>query len=100
MMSVVGSSDATIDAIAEWCQARDLSDEGETFVHGNFRLDNIHRIGERLGFLDFENRGTGSRYQDLSRPVSDLLLTQATVMFPLDRARNCVESFLKGYKQV
>jgi len=92
--------DGTIRAIAAWCETHRHSDEGRTFQHGNFRLDNILRIGHGLGFIDFENSGTGTIYQDLSRPVSELLLTQTLVVFPRRRVTGSIAAFLRAYAAV
>jgi Ser/Thr protein kinase RdoA (MazF antagonist) len=91
-------SDEITRAIVLWNEVRHRSDTGSSFVHGNFRLDNVIKAGERLGFLDFENCGTGSPYQDLSRPVSELLLTRCVVAFPRRRTTACIDRFLAGYR--
>jgi len=89
--------DETMRAIRAWCVAHPRSDEGSAFQHGNFRLDNILRIGTRLGFIDFENSGSGTIYQDLSRPVSELLLTRSLLVFPLGRVTRSIVTFLRAY---
>jgi Ser/Thr protein kinase RdoA (MazF antagonist) len=89
--------DATTTAIAEWHDTHRHSDEGVTFLHGNVRLDNVLRVDSRLGFIDFENCGTGSLYQDLSRPVSELLLTRCLVAFPHRRTTRCLGALAEGY---
>jgi aminoglycoside phosphotransferase (APT) family kinase protein len=92
-------TDEITDAIATWHHRGGRLDAGETFLHGNFRLDNILRIDGRLGFLDFENCGTGSSYQDLSRPVSELLLTRCVAPFPHARANRWLRAFLDAYSR-
>ena len=70
------------DRIRTWHTARGPADDGDTFVHGNLRLDNVLRVDRTLALIDFENCGTGSPYQDLSRPVSELLLTRCLPIPP------------------
>lgn len=89
--------DETMRAIRAWCVAHSHSDEGRAFQHGNFRLDNILRVGDRLGFIDFENSGSGTIYQDLSRPVSELLLTRSLLVFPRGRVTRSIVTFLRAY---
>jgi Ser/Thr protein kinase RdoA (MazF antagonist) len=89
--------DETIRGIRAWRIAHPHSDEGHAFQHGNFRLDNILRVGDRLGFIDFENSGSGTIYQDLSRPVSELLLTRSLLVFPRGRVTRSIVTFLRAY---
>jgi hypothetical protein len=89
--------DETMRAIRAWRTAHSHSDEGHAFQHGNFRLDNILRVGDRLAFIDFENSGSGTIYQDLSRPVTELLLTRSLLMFPRRRVTQSIVTFLRSY---
>ena len=100
LLGAVSESDGMTDTIAAWYESHVRPDGGSSFVHGNFRLDNIQSADARLGFLDFENCGTGSSYQDLSRPVAELLLTRSLVAFPQQRVTRCIRAFLDGYAQV
>ena len=94
----VSPQDGMRREIEVWLDAHDRTDEGGTFVHGNLRLDNILQRGARLGLIDFEHSGSGSRYQDLSRPVSQLLLTRATGLFPRSVIRASLDGFLEHYQ--
>ena len=100
LLSRVKHPDGTILAIGAWRATHGHSDEGYTFQHGNFRLDNILRVGDRLAFIDFENSGSGTIYQDLSRPVSELLLTQTLIVFPRRRVTGSIVTFLQAYAAV
>jgi Ser/Thr protein kinase RdoA (MazF antagonist) len=96
----IRSRDAVTLAIAE-CLARHRDDErDETFVHGNMRLDNVLVSEGRIGFVDLEHSGNAPFYQDLSRPVSQLLLTRATIGFPHHRVVSYLGSFLSAYGRV
>ena len=96
----VREPDHVTDTIAKWQEAHRLPDAGTVFQHGNFRLDNILRTSDGVGLIDFENCGTGSPYQDLSRPVVDLVLTRALVLFPSARAFRCIGAFLEEYSRL
>jgi len=89
--------DSITDTIASWLDTRRRSDAGDTFIHGNLRFDNVLQVGSRLAFVDFENCGKGSAYQDLSRPVSELLLSRCVFCFPDQRAVRCIRAFLRAY---
>jgi Ser/Thr protein kinase RdoA (MazF antagonist) len=89
--------DETMQAIRAWRISHSHSDEGHAFQHGNFRLDNILRVGDRLGFIDFENSGSGTIYQDLSRPVAELLLTRSLLVSPRGRVTRSIVNFLRAY---
>lgn len=98
LLGKVQRPDHITDAISTWYETHHRSDEGLSFIHGNARLDNVVRVSTTgLGFLDFENCGTGSFYQDLSRPVSELLLTRCIAPFPYGRAIGALQAFLEGY---
>lgn len=89
--------DDTTATIESWLHERRRFDDGDTFIHGNLRFDNVLDVDSRLAFVDFENCGKGSAYQDLSRPVSELLLTRCVVWFPNQRADGCIQAFLRAY---
>jgi Ser/Thr protein kinase RdoA (MazF antagonist) len=92
-----GEHDRTTRALASWLDIHERPDTGDTFIHGNFRFDNVLDVGGRLAFIDFENCGRGSFYQDLSRPISELLLTRCAMVFPVGRALRCAREFLQAY---
>lgn len=93
-------ADRMVDTIARWYDAHKQPDGGSGFIHGNARMDNVLSGDSKLGLVDFENCGTGSFYQDLSRPVSQLLLTRAVLAFPHTRATRCVRAFVDAYAQI
>ena len=93
----------TADALSreiDACLARHSGGERSDFVHGNMRLDNVMVWNGRIGFIDLEHCGTGSFYQDLSRPVAQLLLTRAAVAFPHRRVAGYLGAFLRAYESV
>lgn len=94
------NADRVVGRLARWYEAEKRPDDGVVFIHGNLRLDNVLCDGQHLGFLDFENCGTGSEYQDLSRPVAELLLTRTLAVFPRERVDRCILGFLRGYREV
>jgi Ser/Thr protein kinase RdoA (MazF antagonist) len=100
LLAAVTEPDAISDAIGLWYEGHVRVDEGTSFIHGNLRLDNVLNSSGRVGFIDFENCGRGSFYQDLSRPVAELLLTRALVAFPHARITRCIAAFLKGYAEL
>jgi hypothetical protein len=99
LLERVSTADEVTDAIGTWIGSHGRSDEGQSFVHGNLRLDNVLSVHRRIGLLDFENCGSGSFYQDLSRPVTELLLTRCALAFPRRRATTLLQAFLRAYKQ-
>lgn len=96
----INAPDATIRQVRSWCA--DLQDraEADTFIHGNLRLDNLLFTNGRIGFVDFEHSGRGPRYQDASRPVTQLLLVRASVASPTRRVDRVLRAFLKAYGAV
>ena len=86
-------------AIAE-CLGRHRGDERPSgFVHGNLRLDNVMVFDGRIGLIDLEHSGIGSFYQDLSRPIAQLILTRAAITFPHRRVAAYLRSFMRRYGQ-
>jgi hypothetical protein len=96
----VTSHDPVIDAIAAWYKTHGRLDRGDTFVHGNMRLDNVLRVGGRVGFVGFEHCGAGSLYQDLARPIVQLLLLRAVIAFPHYRVIRCLNAYLREYRNI
>jgi Ser/Thr protein kinase RdoA (MazF antagonist) len=96
----VRTPDTVIDAIVKWYSAQSRPDGGDTFVHGNMRLDNVLEAGKRVGFLDFEHCGSGPFCQDLARPITHLLQVGAIAAFPRWRVMRCLEAYLRGYGSV
>jgi hypothetical protein len=99
-LQLVRTRDDVIETIVRWFAAHARPDSGDTFVHGNMRLDNVLMVGDRVGFLDFEHCGSGRFYQDLARPVTHLL--QVSVIFPFPRWRivRCLNAYLQAYSAV
>ena len=97
MLAKVDEPDSIVDTIRTWCETRPGLDDRADFVHGNMRMNNVLAVGTRLAFIDFENCGRGSVYQDVSRPVSELLLTHCLWAFPHRRATRFLSAFLHAY---
>jgi Ser/Thr protein kinase RdoA (MazF antagonist) len=93
-------ADAMTDALQRWYEQHHHADDGTGFIHGNFRFDNILSSASQVAFLDFENSGAGSPYQDLSRPVTDLLLTSLLVVYPYVHSQRWTLAFLEGYARI
>jgi len=100
LLERTGQRGRVVDAIAAWLTTHRLSDAGTTFIHANFRLDNVLSCPPTVGFIDFENCGLGSSYQDLSRPISQLALTLSSPLFPVGRIQYWVRAFLQGYERI
>ena len=97
MVERIKNPDAMVQSIGAWVDARAGLDAGTEFVHGNFRLNNILTVGTCAGFIDLENCGRGSCYQDVSRPVSELLLARCLWAFPRRRTGRLLSMFLVSY---
>ena len=93
------SEDALSRAV-DACLGRHASLDRSDFAHGNMRLDNVMVSAAGVGFIDLEHCGAGSFYQDLSRPVAQLLLTRAAVVFPHRRVAGYLGAFLRAYESV
>ena len=89
--------DPIVEQLKAWMDGAHYSDVGPVFIHGNFRMDNILKAPTGLGFIDFENCGLGSPYQDLSRPITELLLTRCIIGFPRLRVMQCATAFVQSY---
>lgn len=75
--------------------------QADSFIHGNMRMDNVIVAHADAGvtFLDFENCGLGSRYDDLSVLCAQLLLTHTLLWFPLRYSREAVSALLDAYSE-
>jgi aminoglycoside phosphotransferase (APT) family kinase protein len=89
--------DEMIDDVREWSEADRGGDEDDSFIHGNLRLDNLLLTDTRIGFVDFENCGHGPRYQDASRPITQLLLLRASIAAPLATIDRTLAAFMSSY---
>jgi len=69
-------------------------------IHANLHPENVLICGDKVCFIDFENFGVGSIYEDISQIVSHLTLTRALMFFPWKRAQLIIDEILQGYKSV
>ena len=69
----------------------------DALIHGNMGMDNVIAGDSGVTFIDFENFGLGSRYEDLSVLCSQLLLTEALLWFPRRVSRQAMIALLDGY---
>lgn len=90
--------DTLATQIAQWCDTHRPEDAEETLIHGNCTFRNILVQATTLSFLDFETCGKDSRYHDLSRVCSDVLLCRTALLFPWKRAFAALAAFLQGYR--
>ena len=97
LLERVQKPDSTVAAIRSWSERPKRVSAATGFIHGNFRLDNVLAANAQLGFIDLENSGAGQFCLDLSRPVSELLLTQCLWLFPRQRTSRFLNAFLKAY---
>jgi aminoglycoside phosphotransferase (APT) family kinase protein len=86
--------------IGEWACEYAPAPLQPTFIHGNFTARNVLVSGTRFRLVDFENCGSGNRYEDLSLMGSHLLLLRAVPLIPRRRASFALSSFLDGYHAV
>ena len=90
--------DSLCASIEDWAE-RFRPDPDRCFVHGNLRRENIFFHRRRVGLIDFETCGTGSRYDDLSLICSNLALARAAACFPWSRVYAAWAALLDGYRQ-
>ncbi len=96
----VKSLDKTGEKIARWLEENRSTDDQHTIVHGNCTFRNILVDGNRLSLIDFETCGSGSRYNDLARMCSDIILCRTAIAFPWKRAYVALAAFQKGYSEM
>lgn len=92
--------DGTGQKVADWFGKNRPFETEQTFIHGNCTFRNVLVQSNTISLLDFETAGRGSRYNDLARMCSDLLLTRVAVAFPWKRAYLALREFLAGYHPV
>lgn len=92
--------DATGEKIAKWFEKNGPFETDQTFVHANCTFRNVLVQEKTISLLDFETAGKGSRYNDLARMCSDLVLTRAAAAFPWKRANEALSAFLAAYQSV
>ena len=92
--------DSVVKLIEEF-SSRFESDDRATFIHGNLRRENVLSVGDGgICLIDFENSGRGSRYDDLSKLVGGLVLTQTVFGFPFRGVQHAISGFIGGYRAV
>ena len=91
--------DEHIDEMREWSEADRGGHEDDSFIHGNLRLDNLLLTENGIGFVDFENCGSGPRYQDASRPITQLLLLRASLAAPTRSIDRILAAFMASYRE-
>ena len=69
----------------------------DAVIHGNMQMENVIAEHSGVTFIDFENCGFGSRYEDLSVLCSQLLLTETLVWFPPRVSHEAMTALLDGY---
>ncbi len=89
--------DATGEKIAIWFAQNQSPETEQTLIHGNCTFRNVLVQQDTVSLLDFETAGRGSRYNDLARMCSDILLTRVAMAFPWKRAYQALREFLAGY---
>jgi hypothetical protein len=94
---LVSTRDRTVLEIAEWSEASRGGNEPDSFIHGNLRLDNLLWTPRGIGFVDFEACGKGPRYQDASRPITQLMLLRASIAAPTRRIDRLLTAFMSSY---
>jgi len=91
-------ADPLRDEVERWADSLDTEFDRNEFSHANFRHENILISGRRVTFIDFENSGRGSIYDDLSWPCAHCLLTTTARHLPARRSLASQDSFLRGYQ--
>lgn len=99
-LSKVKSLDMMGEKISRWFGDGIDVDGDHTIVHGNCTFRNILVNGYDLSIIDFETCGSGSRYNDLARMCSDIILCRTAIAFPWKRAYRALAAFLKGYGEI
>jgi aminoglycoside phosphotransferase len=69
----------------------------DSVIHGNLQMENVIAGHSGVTFVDFENCGLGSRYEDLSVLCSQLLLTETLLWFPPRVSHEAMAALLDGY---
>jgi len=95
----VRQSDQIVDAIDSYVCKHNIQPAPQTtFIHGNLKLENILFGSPKVSFIDFENCGHGSPYEDLSWPASQIILTRSILGFPWNLASQTLSGFLESYQ--
>jgi aminoglycoside phosphotransferase len=88
--------DAVVEAALAVVRQR-LSLVPDAVIHGNMQMENVMAEHSGVTFIDFENCGLGSRYEDLSVLCSQLLLTETLLWFPPRVSHEAMTALLDGY---
>jgi len=92
--------DLDCNRLSELLTANDIDAMELGLIHGNLRRENIILTPDRkVGLIDFEDSGLGSRYDDLSKICSAMLLTKTARVFPWRPVYRALNAMLFGYNQ-
>ncbi len=95
----VNQSDLILDLIDSYLNGSNIKPAPSTsFIHGNLKMENIIFGSNKISFIDFENCGHGSPYEDLSWPASQMILTRSIFGFPWKPASQALSRFFESYK--
>lgn len=95
----INQSDLTLDLIDSYVNKNNIKPAPpSTFIHGNLKMENVLFGSTKISFIDFENCGYGSPYEDLSWPASQIILTRSIFGFPWKIASQALSKFLESYK--
>ena len=95
----INQSDSTLHLIDSYLKSNSIKQASPTtFIHGNLKMENILFGSNKICFIDFENCGYGSPYEDLSWPASQIILTRSIFGFPWKTAYQTLSKFFEGYR--
>jgi len=93
-------NDSDSKRLREAVVGKEINQADTSFVHGNLRRENIILTPDRrIGLIDFEDAGLGSRYDDLSKICGAMLLTKTAKIFPWRSIYRALSAMLSGYNQ-
>jgi len=88
------------ERLYEFIASKEISKNSLGLIHGNLRRENIILTPDRrIGLIDYEDSGLGSRYDDLSKICSAMLLTKTAKLFPWRPIYRALNAMLSGYNQ-
>jgi len=91
------SPDATmVNELANYAEQIE-EDSQPALLHGNLRRENIFCYRDQVSLIDFEDCGTGSKYDELSKFVAGLLMLRTLTWFPWRLGAQAAGRFLSGY---
>ncbi len=95
----VTQSNLILDLIDSYLNGSNIKPAPSTcFIHGNLKMENIIIGSNKISFIDFENCGYGSPYEDLSWPASQMILTRSIFGFPWKPASQALSRFFESYQ--